>query len=114
MVALLLQEATTNWINVSETVQNLFSISSADIAFNETRDESPVAMYFFAFYCTYTGLRPTYLSLFLEGLWMASVVCPCIMDNVTRDIDTFGKDKPINGLAELAVMKSVYFSVLHE
>ena len=45
---------------------------------------------------------------------MASVVCPCIMDNVTCDIDTFGKDKPINGLVELAVMKSVYFSVLHE
>lgn len=45
---------------------------------------------------------------------MASVVCPCIIDNVTRDIDTFEKDKPINGLAELVVMKSVYFSVLHQ
>lgn len=45
---------------------------------------------------------------------MASVVCHCIIDNVTRDIDTFEKDKQINGLAELAVMKSVYFSVLHE
>lgn len=47
MVALLLQKAITNCINVSEILQNLFNTSSADIAFNEIQHESLIAMLFF-------------------------------------------------------------------
>lgn len=47
VVALLLQKAITNCINVSEILQNLFNTSSADIAFNEIQHESLIAMLFF-------------------------------------------------------------------